>query len=552
MLKLRLQLLLPSVGMMSVATLAVMLGLILFPVNLRASALENTRAVSESRVVVKAAASVSVRLDSEIEMDVTPKANGVFTTNYATLGVSTNNVEGYKVFLSAGDGDTALRDASTERTIGSITQDTVGTDFVGNTWGWTLSDKLVDETVNSINEHSTFHAVPGTDSVIHETTQASAGGEDVYHLGFGTHLGTDLPAGEYSNVVLVSVVANPTTISSLNQLVYMQDMQASFCTNARVGDSKRLIDVRDGKGYWVEKLADGNCWMTQNLALDLTTAGLSTADSDVTSNWNQSSTYKPVATEMAIPAKVTTPPATTTRSWDLGKYVLATPLGGDVCSLSAGQSLSQCKTTFVDVSGDNWQPTGTVAKGEWNGEEQLVAVFPADANDLSKGGTYDAHYLIGNLYQFNAATAGTGGDAAGGEAANSICPKGWKLPMAGTNEARGTFYNLFTQYGFTFTKSTSPVGRYYNGALESTKDGITYNAATEPFYLTRAGIIYLPGDNSVGAVFTSGGSAGYFASSTRFNSSNYQHNYLASISGSLAASWNEARHNGSSVRCLAR
>ena len=35
------------------------------------------------------------------------------------------------------------------------------------------------------------------------------------------------------------------------------------------GDSMQVIDQRDGKKYWVTRLADGNIWMTQNLDFDI-------------------------------------------------------------------------------------------------------------------------------------------------------------------------------------------------------------------------------------------------------------------------------------------
>ena len=49
---------------------------------------------------------------------------------------------------------------------------------------------------------------------------------------------------------------------------------------------KRLIDLRDGKKYWVSKMADQNCWMAQNLALDLTAGEvLAPSTSDVSQEW---------------------------------------------------------------------------------------------------------------------------------------------------------------------------------------------------------------------------------------------------------------------------
>ena len=51
-----------------------------------------------------------------------------------------------------------------------------------------------------------------------------------------------------------------------NGITTMQQMTADICKNAKENDSAQLTDTRDNKKYWVTKLKDGNCWMTQNLA----------------------------------------------------------------------------------------------------------------------------------------------------------------------------------------------------------------------------------------------------------------------------------------------
>ena len=73
-------------------------------------------------------------------------------------------------------------------------------------------------------------------------------------------------------------------VNLLSTLTYMQDMTTEICNgtttpaafeadgttiNANVPQST-LYDVRDNNDYTVRKLADGNCWMTQNLRLALT------------------------------------------------------------------------------------------------------------------------------------------------------------------------------------------------------------------------------------------------------------------------------------------
>ena len=69
----------------------------------------------------------------------------------------------------------------------------------------------------------------------------------------------------------------------------MQDMTPELCSSWDDGHTTRMVDTRDGKIYWVAKLADGNCWMTQNLDLDLSTSKtLTSADTNISKNWTPS------------------------------------------------------------------------------------------------------------------------------------------------------------------------------------------------------------------------------------------------------------------------
>lgn len=77
-----------------------------------------------------------------------------------------------------------------------------------------------------------------------------------------------------------------------NEYYKMQDMTSDICKavsipnpyDARDAQQSILVDVRDGKIYGVVKLADGKCWMNQNLDLDLSTdKPLTPNDSDVSS-----------------------------------------------------------------------------------------------------------------------------------------------------------------------------------------------------------------------------------------------------------------------------
>ncbi len=127
-----------------------------------------------------------------------------------------------------------------------------------------------------------------------------------------------------------------------------------------------LYDIRDGNSYRVRKLADGNCWMTENLRLTGPRT-LIPGDSNVSSNWT-------------LPA-------------------------------ANGAFPNSCVDTAYNTKSS------------------------------TDAATYTSY---GNYYNWYAATAGTGTCAmASGNAASSICPKGWSLPTGGQG---GQFEDLYDQY----------------------------------------------------------------------------------------------------------
>ena len=76
--------------------------------------------------------------------------------------------------------------------------------------------------------------------------------------------------------------------STIENNMYMQDINLTMCNNlaesTTTSDNRRtVIDGRDGKSYKVSHLADGNCWMVSNLALDGNRT-IQPTDSNVTQN----------------------------------------------------------------------------------------------------------------------------------------------------------------------------------------------------------------------------------------------------------------------------
>ena len=292
-----------------------------------ASATENNSSTSTSTTenssgisTYAATPTVGISLPTSIDFDdVLPTPSGATTTATANLTVTTTDSAGYSLYLYSSDGDNSLRPKISANTSSIIaTAGGVGltlSSLKPNTWGYNLG-------TSTPNDNTTYSAVPTNNSAPIQTkdTSDTNSASDTYTLSFGAKVDTTTASGAYSDTLTIAVVAEPKKVTTWGELTIMQDMTAAICATAPSDAMKRLTDSRDGKQYWVAKLADGNCWMTQNLDLDLTHGTpLTPDDSDVSSNWNP-----PRSTEKN--GTVTSSENNTeTYSWDFGLYVKNNP-----------------------------------------------------------------------------------------------------------------------------------------------------------------------------------------------------------------------------------
>ncbi|MBR3164499.1 VWA domain-containing protein [Candidatus Saccharibacteria bacterium] len=181
-----------------------------------------------------------------------------------------------------------------------------------------------------------------------------------------------------------------------------RELATEFTLDTGKVPTNTLLDTRDNKSYTVSKLADGNCWMTQNLDL---------GDNSTEAN-----------------------------------PLVLTPQDSNV---------SQNFTMPAAQSGNDYG-----ANFKWNeGPDNYNYSNPTNAKhfyDFTGHSTHDAKATTyGNLYNWYTATAGTGLATMGsGEEANqSICPKGWQLPQ---NTGTKSYNNLlFTTYGLSSNSASS-------------------------------------------------------------------------------------------------
>ncbi len=358
-----------------------------------------------------------------------------------------------------------------------------------------------------------------------------------------TVIGVVLCGYGYAATQTELLISGEATLKSSDGLIainYMQEMTSSVCEASKVGDTKRLIDQRDGKLYWVAKMRDNRCWMNQNLALDITSDGLTSELSDINASsyanyeteegangeiiykWTANSKNKPQATVIDAPFKSTSSAANDAAcksSATTADYVITRPTEIPTSATANKNTIAEFGDVVQDVTG--WKPTY-----EYNSETGL-------SYDASTR-TYDAHYLTGNYYSSGAATAGSLQRATNATGTSSICPKGWQLP------AKTYYRTLLTAYGV-------PVPFASNNNLANDL-AVNRTIVEPPLYFARFG---RNGDSQYAGL---GFSARYWANhvySTHYNSG------FVLRGGSTStlidsADTNAVAHQGHTVRCVAR
>ena len=227
--------------------------------------------------------------------NITPTNAGAFTSKSVDALVATNATKGYELYFSSKDEatdmlntNTAISDKITSNFTGTVTNTTMGK----NNWGYSLNN-------------TDFTAIPkksGHRQLRNLTTKPTT--EELRTtVHFGTKISTNLVAGNYEKSVLFTAVAHANPAKTLHSISKMQQMTPEICAatttpnktattldtdGSHYGDpnyapTKTLTDTRDGNTYTVSKLADGKCWMTQNLRIAGKT--ITPADSDVTTNY---------------------------------------------------------------------------------------------------------------------------------------------------------------------------------------------------------------------------------------------------------------------------
>ena len=385
--------LLPPLGIFTLIFAVTLITAYLYSPVIKTNAEESGSVSTSSKLSANIRTSISVSSPQDLLLSLTPTPEGTFNSNRINVKTNTNSNTGYGLYLSSIDEQTSLTHltppSSPSPAIPSISTNTTVSSFPLNSWGYSL-DNVNYQPIAKLSSPTLIrnvHTFPTTSSDINT----------IIH--FGTKLNTTLPSGFYAKTVQISAIAHvPEDTRTIFDIEDMQEISPKICsntttptkeaitiTNTHTTDNTKvprttLKDQRDNKHYLISKLADGNCWMSQNLELDLdpstpltsTTTDLNTKDSWVPNNKTQN---------------------TTGIVWD--------------------QHGNDGARSYNPPNTEDYYQNGITKSNQ--------SSHPSDPN-------YEWE-RTGNYYNWIATTAGSGNASNTNQRVeDSICPRGWKLP----------------------------------------------------------------------------------------------------------------------------
>ena len=273
--------------------------------------------------------------------------------------------------------------------------------------------------------------------------------------------------------------------------VCMQDINDTVIASMTANAQHTLIDMRDGKSYFITKLVDGKVWMTQNLNYNLNTSTTLTHNNtdlgyetnDETKTWTPS---RATLTNVANWSDDTSIPM----SYDAGSWYYTS--SGTTSADTASQVCSDSSTCCHFNAGTYYNWLAAIAENETN------------SND---------HEMV----------------------PDSVCPAGWRLQDAYDEITYGELNYIFFQRGY--------VDEFVNSGNASLQSGALNAMRSAPLYIVRASRV------TNGAISSNGTFASYWARTTKDSNSSYAP-YINNTTMYAISSTNKGI--GTSVRCIAR
>ncbi len=434
-----------------------------------------------------------------------------FVSGTIAASVTTNAQYGYTLTFEDTDASTDMVH-SNPSVNSKISSDFEGTKtsstMADNTWGFSLD----------ATEYSKIPA-NGASVTIKTTSTPSATVGDTTTITVGTKVG-NITAGSYTDSLLFTAFTNGANSSCEGGDFFcisnMQEMTTSICNatttpsadasnidwdGSHAGDTNyipraTLVDTRDNKTYLVSKFADGACWMSQNLDLELSNSvALTSADTDLNSkaSWTPSKSTATTLAGFAMPAW-----------WDESINHTGNSYRSSTAYYAGGTTASAIASTNDGTS--EWEKVGIYY-------DQDAATAESDQSIYVNFDSYDDE------------------DYASKTAPDSICPKGWRLPTAINSTDFGDYGAFHTAYGYDRLSQG-----LYNSKYAFTATGRYYQSSDTPYFYNN--------DNKTGYYQTSVVANRYYQSGFAI---------VTEEEGMGVSSTDSSyRHDGYQVRCIAR
>lgn len=365
----------------------------------------------------RAASTVGLSVPGTIPFEeVTVAPEGSTTTATASIGVTTSESAGYKLYLYAEDNNLRAKNPQTEEVI-SATESTQSLENLEvRTWGYDLTAGEAAGT--------SFARMPedGTNPIVEKDTAEGNAANDVYTLTLGAKLDSTTPSGTYVGKITMSVVAEPAKI------VVTYDANGGYFNNDEdwtsdaitytmeedpIPSGEVMTPTRPGYLFWGWYNDVAGSWQNEfEVSADMQT-------STVYAKWllEVGPIQDYTNAQCAAQASTTEVAATDSRGGVENVYSLRYLTGSDgtgVCWMTTNLRIaSGTKLTSMDSD----LPEGVT--------------YTIPEEDPTLGASYEKGWVRGSLYNYCAASAG---QFCSQDiyilTTQSICPKGWELPYS--------------------------------------------------------------------------------------------------------------------------
>ncbi len=296
-----------------------------------------------------------------------------------------------------------------------------------------------------------------------------------------------------------------------------QSKVASVCSSlitaptdgtANLSSVSALTDQRDNNTYAIAKLADGKCWMIENLRLENTNSDNSTGA--LAQGYGTSATYGNFS-------GLATAESTGFSSTYSANSLYSNDGGNDTVNIGTSDSPANRMPRYNNLN------------------TQSRAQNSPNSNTFLDNNTNGGMYSYGNYYTWHAAIADTTYYSSGDHGTTSLCPTGWRLPIGNQSTATNSFGALSValggpEGGATADRSSTPTGAVMSKTFRSYPNNFLYSG-----YFTTS------------SAYGRGSDGSYWSSTAKDYSLSYR--LLLNSSSVTPGTSSFNKNNGYSIRC---